>query len=219
MLLLFMLAVVFIGYVEIINQNSKNMTYRQKVLKAVYPAWMWLSRLTGKNNTKLENEKKAPPVSFYTLKGTLNNGDQFDFRALKGKKILIVNTASNCGYTDQYEDLQSVFSQHGSNLMVIGFPSNDFKEQEKGSDEEIAAFCKLNYGVSFPLMKKSAVKKGNDQNEVYQWLTDPAKNGWNSQAPEWNFSKYLVNEEGVLTHYFGPSVSPAAEKVKEAIGL
>ncbi|MBM3415046.1 MAG: glutathione peroxidase [Bacteroidetes bacterium] len=193
------------------------MTYRQKVLKAIYPAWMWWTKLRGKNVTQLSNETKQPPVSFYSLKGTLNDNTELDFATLKGKKVLLVNTASNCGYTDQYNDLQRLYEKAKDNLVVLGFPANDFKEQEKGTDEEIAQFCKLNYGVSFPLMKKSSVVKGETQNPVFRWLTDSSLNGWNTKPPSWNFSKYLVNESGVLAHYFGPSVSPLSEGVIKAI--
>ena len=101
---------------------------------------------------------------------------------------------------------------------MIGFPANDFKQQEKRTDEEIARFCKLNFGVTFPLMKKTVVIKTAEQNEVFQWLTDSTKNGWNNKAPSWNFTKYIVNEEGVLTNYFGASVSPAGKDVIKAIG-
>ncbi|HEX7905793.1 MAG TPA: glutathione peroxidase [Chitinophagaceae bacterium] len=217
MIILLMLIIAFAGYVEIVNLNSTNMTYRQKVLKAVYPVFMWLKKLTGKNSTELSNKKIIPPVSFYSLKGTLNNGEPFDFAILKGKKILLVNTASDCGYTDQYNDLQKLYEQNIDKLIVIGFPANDFKEQEKGTDEEIAQFCKANFGVSFPLMKKSSVIKEGNQNPVFQWLTDTAKNGWNNKPPSWNFAKYLVNEEGILINYFGPSVSPVSKDVTAAI--
>lgn len=217
-ILLLMFCIVFFGYVELANINSKQMSYRQKVLKAVYPAWMWWSRLRGINRTELSNKTIQPPVSFYTLKATLNNGKELDFASLKGKNVLLVNTASDCGYTDQYEDLQKLYEKYDKSLVIIAFPSNDFKEQEKGTDEEIASFCKLNYGVSFPLMKKSVVIKNNQQNEVFQWLTDPAKNGWNSKLPSWNFCKYLVNEDGMLTNYFGSSISPLSKDVLTAIG-
>ena len=136
---------------------------------------------------------------------------------LKGKKVMLVNTASDCGYTDQYDDLQKLYEEYKDKLVVIGFPANDFKEQEKGTDEEIAQFCKLNFGVTFPLMKKSSVIKGPQQNEVFKWLTDSAKNGWNNKPPSWNFSKYIVNEEGVLTNYFGSSISPMSKDVLKAI--
>jgi glutathione peroxidase len=127
--------------------------------------------------------------------------------------VLLVNTASNCGFTNQYDDLQKLHEQFPNELVILGFPANDFKEQEKGNDEEIAQFCKINFGVTFQLMKKSSVVKAPDQNEVFRWLTDSTKNGWNSKQPSWNFSKYLINEEGVLINYFDPSVSPLSEEV------
>jgi glutathione peroxidase len=216
LVVLLMFIIVFIGYVEIVNRNSRNMTYRQKVLKAVYPAWMWFANLAGKNSKELAGAKQ-PPVSFYTLKAVQNNGTELDFATLKGKKIMLVNTASDCGYTNQYKDLQQLYEENKDSLVIIGFPANDFKEQEKGTDEEIAKFCKVNYGVTFPLMKKSTVIQSPQQNAIYQWLTDSTKNGWNNQPPSWNFSKYIVNEEGVLTNYFGPTISPMAKDVLEAI--
>lgn len=157
------------------------------------------------------------PVSFYTLKTLANNGREFDFNALRDKKVLIVNTASNCGYTHQYQELQQLSELYEDKLVVLAFPANDFKEQEKGSDEEIAQFCQVNYGVSFPLMKKSVVVKGTAQNSVFRWLTDPAQNGWNKQEPTWNFSKYLINEKGILTHYFDPAVSPLGVEIRQSI--
>lgn len=217
LIVILMLIIAFVGYVEIVNRNSKNMNYRQKVLKAVYPAWMWFTKLTGKNTKQLSNEKKAPPVSFYSLKGILNNGSELDLATLKGKKVLLVNTASECGYTNQYNDLQKLQEQYGNSLQVIGFPANDFKEQEKGTDEQIAEFCKVNFGVSFPLMKKTVVIKSPEQNDIFKWLTDSSLNGWNNQPPSWNFSKYLVDENGMLLNYFGPSVEPLGNDIKEAI--
>jgi glutathione peroxidase len=213
--ILFITAAFFI-YVEVANRNSKNMNYRQKVLKAVYPVWMWLSRKTGKNAKELSSNKK-PPVSFYTLKGTLNDGSSFDFSTLKGKKVLLVNTASECGYTNQYESLQKLSEQYKDKLVVIGFPANDFKEQEKGTDEEIASFCKKNYGVTFPLMKKSIVIKSPQQNDVYKWLTEEIQNGWNNKVPSWNFAKYIVNERGELTNYFESAISPLSSEVINAV--
>ncbi len=215
-IVLLLLIAAFAVYVEIANRNSKNMTYRQKVLKAIYPAWMFWTKLTGKRMTALSDTRK-PPVSFYSLKGTLNNGDTLDFATLKGKKVLLVNTASDCGYTDQYADLQKLADKYNDKLVVIGFPANEFKEQEKGTDEEIAQFCKANYAITFPLMKKSGVIKSPQQNSVYQWLTDSAKNGWNNKPPSWNFTKYIVNEDGVLTNFFGPSVSPVSPAVGKAL--
>lgn len=216
LLVIVLLVGVFAIYVEIVNRNSKHMTYRQKILKAVYPAFMWLTNLTKKNTATIQNDKQ-PPVSFYSLSSVLNNGAAYSFEQLKGKKVLLVNTASNCGYTNQYADLQKLSERYADKLVVLGFPANDFKEQEKGSDEDIAQFCKLNFGVTFPLMKKSVVVKEGGQNPVYQWLTDPSKNGWNSKPPSWNFSKYLVNEQGVLTNYFGPSVAPDSDELIQAL--
>lgn len=215
-IVLLILIAAFAVYVEIANRNSKNMTYRQKVLKAVYPVLMWFTKLTGKNTKELSGDKQ-PPISFYSLKATMNNGDTLDMATLKGKKVLLVNTASDCGYTNQYDDLQKLADEYKNKLLVLGFPANDFKEQEKGTDADIATFCKANFGITFPLMKKSSVIKSAEQNEIFQWLTDSTKNGWNSKPPSWNFSKYLVSEEGLLLNYFGPSVSPTANEVINAI--
>lgn len=211
-ILLFLIAAA--GYVLIANRNSKNMNIRQKFLKAVYPAFMALS---GKKAKAFGKENVQAPVSFYSLKPTANNGSEFDFAQLKGKKVLIVNTASNCGFTNQYDQLQELSEKFKDKLLIIGFPANDFKEQEKGNDEEIAQFCKINFGVTFPLMKKSSVLKGNEQNDVFKWLSDSTKNGWNNKQPSWNFSKYLVNEKGNLVHYFDPAVSPLSKEVIEEI--
>jgi glutathione peroxidase len=213
-----LLILAFIGYVLIVNRNTTGMTGRQKILKAVYPVLMAATKLFGKKSKVINNEKLiAPPQSLYDLAVTLNNGDSLSLASFRGKKILLVNTASDCGYTNQYGDLQNLYQQYKDRLVVIGFPANDFKEQEKGNDTEIAAFCKVNYGVTFPLAKKSVVIDAADQNTIFQWLTHKAKNGWNEQAPSWNFSKYLVNEEGVLTDYFDPSVSPLSAAITTAI--
>jgi glutathione peroxidase len=103
--------------------------------------------------------------------------------------------------------------------LVVGFPANDFKEQEKGSDQEIAEFCKVNFGVKFPLAAKSSVVKGATQNNLFRWLSDSSMNGWNDRAPVWNFSKYLVDEDGRLIGYFEPSVDPGGQEISEALGL
>jgi glutathione peroxidase len=173
---------------------------------------MQIKSFGSADNLMLRNdEKKKPYTSFYNLRAIANNGALINFDQLKGKKVLLVNTASDCGYTGQYEELQKLYEQYQNKLIVLGFPANDFKEQEKGNDEEIAQFCKINYGVTFPLIKKSSVIKGNNQNEVYQWLSNKNLNGWNDQQPTWNFTKYLVNEEGVLINYFAPAVSPLSK--------
>lgn len=207
----------FWAYVAIVNRNSINMTPRQKILKAVYPVWMWFAGKQGINTRVISDKEKSPAVSFYSLKDTTIDGTAFDFEKLKGKKVMLVNTASDCGYTGQYDDLQKLSELYTDKLVVIGFPANDFKAQEKGTDTEIAAFCKKNFGVSFPLMKKSSVIKGAMQNQVFTWLTDSSKNGWNNQQPSWNFCKYIVNEQGRLTHFFGSTIEPLGKEIKAAL--
>jgi len=207
----------FTMYVMYINRNSVNMNTRQKILKAVYPALMWFTKLTGTKSAMAANEKAMPPVSFYGLQAMANDGSNFSFETLKGKKLLLVNTASDCGYTAQYAELETLYRQYRGQLNIIAFPANDFKEQEKGSDADIAAFCQRNYGVSFPIMAKSAVVSGDQQNPVFQWLTKPALNGWNSKGPSWNFAKYLIDENGKLVNYFDPSVSPLSKDIIQAI--
>ena len=193
------------------------MTARQMFLKAVYPIWMWFAGKKGMNNKNLANEKIMPAISFYSLKDTAIDGTAFDFEKLKGKKVMLVNTASDCGYTGQYDDLQKLSEQYQNKLVVIGFPANDFKEQEKGTDEEIASFCKKNFGVSFPLMKKSSVVKGANQNKIFEWLTDSNKNGWNIQQPSWNFCKFIVDEQGRLTNFFGSTIEPLGKEITTAL--
>ena len=194
------------------------MTVRQNVLRSIYPLLMFFSRSFGKRSKVLDNKRNIQPLQpFYNLSIQLNNRTILSFNSLKGRKLLLVNTASDCGYTNQYSDLQKLHEQYHDMLTVIGFPANDFKEQEKGSDEEIGNFCKINYGVTFPVALKGSVTRSNNQQNVFQWLTDKTKNGWNNHPPSWNFSKYLVNEDGVLMNYFGPAVSPLSKEVKMAI--
>lgn len=135
----------------------------------------------------------------------------------RGKRLLVVNVASKCGNTPQYEDLQALHKKHGDQVVVLGFPSNDFGRQEPGSPEEIAAFCQANYGVTFPIFAKTPVKKGEGQHPLYQWLTDPAANGWNDKAPTWNFSKYVIDEDGRLKKVLGPRVKPMSDEVVTAL--
>ena len=155
-IVLLLLAVSFFVYVQIANRNSKNMTVRQKILRAVYPLWVGVAKIAGKNAKVLTNKDHiAPAHPIYDLTVTLNSGKQQPLSEFKGKKILLVNTASNCGYTPQYDDLEKLYLKYESNLVVLGFPANDFKEQEKGDDTEIAEFCRINFGVTFPLAKKA----------------------------------------------------------------
>jgi glutathione peroxidase len=208
--------IAIVAYTELVNLKTTNMTFKQKLLKAFYPVIMKFSKNDHSTITK-KNTNTTSPVSFYSLSTVLNNGERLNFESLKGKKVLLVNTASNCGYTNQYDDLQKLSEQYKDKLTVIGFPANDFKEQEKGDDKQIAEFCKINFGVNFPLAAKSSVIKNANQNPVFQWLSDAAKNGWNNTQPSWNFSKYLVNEQGELINYFDKAVSPLSEEVIKAI--
>ncbi len=193
------------------------MTGRQKILKAIYPVVMWFSHFKKNKLETLQNSTVTAPVSFYGLQCKKNDGTGLDLTAFKGKKILIVNTASDCGFTDQYAELEALYRRYPGKLEILAFPANDFKQQEQGDDASIAAFCKKNYGVSFTMMAKSIVVPGREQNAVFNWLTDPSQNGWNSKAPGWNFCKYLVNEKGMLTHYFATTVSPLSGTVTRAI--
>lgn len=192
------------------------MTLKQQFLKAVYPIFAFLNRVLKKNNGMFSSDQPAKQ-SFYTLKTTLNNGNEFDFSKLKNKKVLIVNTASDCGFTAQYDDLEKLFNLKKESLEILAFPANDFQKQESKNDQSIAEFCKQNYGITFPLMKKSKVVVHSSQNNVYDWLTDKEKNGWNSNEPTWNFCKYLVNEKGNLTHFFEAAEPPLGKNILAAI--
>jgi glutathione peroxidase len=146
--------------------------------------------------------------SIYTFKVKDLSGNEFDFASLKGKKILIVNTASECGLTPQYEQLQSVYEKYkNSNFVIVGFPANNFGSQEPGTNAEIGAFCKKNYGVTFPMMEKISVK-GSDMHVLYQFLTQKSKNGLKDTDVEWNFQKYLIDEKGHLAAVMSPRVVP-----------
>lgn len=192
------------------------MTTKQSFLKIAYPLFALFNRIF-KRNQGIFSSKKLSLQSFYQLKSTLTHGQEFDFSQLKNKKVLIVNTASDCGYTAQYSDLEKLYEMHKDKLEVLGFPANDFLKQESKEDHTIAAFCKQNYGITFPLMKKSKVVIHSTQNKVYDWLTDKDKNGWNINEPSWNFCKYLIDEKGNLTHFFESSEPPMGKNILAAI--
>lgn len=145
------------------------------------------------------------------------NGNEFDFSSLKGKKILIVNTASKCGFTPQYDGLEALYQKYkDDNFIIIGFPSNNFGQQEPGSNEEIAEFCKINYGVTFPMMGKISVK-GDSIAPIYQFLTKKELNDKKSSSVKWNFQKYLINEDGTLYDYFYSITKPESKKITKWI--
>jgi glutathione peroxidase len=151
--------------------------------------------------------------TIYQFKVQDLSGDEFDFATLKGKRIIIVNTASECGLTPQYEQLQAVYNQYkDQNLVIVGFPANNFGSQEPGSNAQIASFCQKNYGVTFPMMAKISVK-GNDMHPVYQFLTQKTKNGLEDSSVQWNFQKYLINSNGELEKVIAPSTLPTDAEI------
>ncbi len=136
------------------------------------------------------------------------DGKNYALNQLRGKKVLVVNVASKCGFTPQYEDLQKLYETYkDKNFMIIGFPANNFLKQEPGTNEEIKSFCSLNYGVTFPIMAKISVK-GSDIHPVYEWLTEKDKNGKESSKVKWNFQKYMIDANGSLVGHFGSSTKP-----------
>jgi glutathione peroxidase len=158
-------------------------------------------------------EKDTIPSSIYDFKVEALDGGTIDFAKYKGKKVLIVNTASECGYTPQYEGLEALYKKYKGKLIIVGFPSNDFGGQEPGSNAEIASFCKKNYGVSFPMAAKVTVK-GNNKTAIYQWLTEKKYNGFADNNIKWNFNKFLIDEKGNLVAYYGSTKPEDAELIK-----
>lgn len=152
-------------------------------------------------------------TSFYDFKVKDIEGNDFDLAKLKGKKVLVVNTASKCGLTPQYKQLQSLYEQFGGEkFVIIGFPANNFMKQEPGTNEEIAEFCEKNYGVTFPMMEKISVK-GDDMHPLYHWLTEKSKNRVLDSEVGWNFQKYLIDEKGQLVKMVEPKTKPDDEQI------
>jgi len=155
--------------------------------------------------------------SIYQFKVEDINGNQFDFSTLAGKKIMIVNTASKCGFTPQYKDLQMLYEKYkDKNFIIVGFPSNDFLWQEPGSNQDIAAFCQKNYGVTFPMMAKITVT-GRKKHPLYKFLTEKSKNGLEDSKVKWNFQKYLIDNQGFLYKKFASSTNPMDKEITEWI--
>lgn len=168
--------------------------------------------LVGITSVSIDDSK-----SIYQFKVTDIDGKEFDLSTLKGKKVMIVNTASKCGLTPQYEQLEKIYQQYkDKNFTIIGFPANDFMSQEPGSNEEIATFCQKNYGVSFPMMSKISVK-GKEQHPLYTFLTEKRYNGLEDNKVAWNFQKYLINEQGQLEKVISPKTNPDAPEIIEWI--
>ncbi|HEY1038737.1 MAG TPA: glutathione peroxidase [Bacteroidia bacterium] len=153
------------------------------------------------------NNTGNAPKSFHNLSSRTITGEHFHFSQLKGKKVLIVNTASQCSYTDQYSILESFQQMYQQSLVILGFPCNDFFRQEPESEAKIQQFCRSNYDISFPMFEKSSTI-GSHKSPVYKWLSEKSQNGWNHRAPQWNFCKYLVDENGELLLYATSAILP-----------
>jgi glutathione peroxidase len=185
-----------------------------------------LAGCVGANDRKTKSDTSVNQSSINTtpeMKKTFHDfamktidGKEINFSQYKGKKIMLINVASKCGYTSQYDDLQKFHEKYGDKLVLLGFPANNFGGQEPGSNEEIANFCKLNFGVTFQMFSKISVA-GDDQHPLYKWLSTKSENGWNDQSPKWNFCKYIIGENGELLEYFGSSVKPSDKDIMKYV--
>ena len=197
------------------------------MIKILIPTHYWLITLIGFSIVILlsgfsykriakNNNSTVSSSNFYDLKAITIDGQEISFEKFKGKKVLIVNVASKCGYTYQYEGLQKLHELYGNKVSVLGFPANDFLFQERGSNEEIAEFCESNYGVTFQMFE-NITTKGKKQSPVYHWLANKELNGWNDQKPSWNFCKYIIDEDGKLVGFFDSKVKPLSEEIVSLI--
>jgi len=160
-----------------------------------------------------KSEKIIAQRTFHDFKVIDISGNEFDMKTLKGMKVMVVNTASKCGFTPQYKDLEKLYQEYKNrNFIIIGFPANNFLRQEPGTNNEIKEFCRINYGVSFPMMSKISVK-GKDIHPIYEWLTSKDRNGVKSSKVKWNFQKYLIDENGSLVDYASPGTLPYNDKI------
>jgi len=184
------------------------------MIKTIAIAAALLSCAAHADNTTLTNNNNpvVTATSIYDFKVPALDGSTIDFSAYKGKKILIVNTASKCGFTYQYEGLEKLYETYKDKLVIIGFPANNFGGQEPGTDVEIKEFCKLNYSVSFPMAAKISVK-GDDTAPIYKWLCHKTENGVLDADIKWNFGKFLLDENGKLMAYFPSKVEPMSEEI------
>tara|TARA_Y100001970_G_scaffold151452_1_gene185537 strand:- start:900 stop:1496 length:597 start_codon:yes stop_codon:yes gene_type:complete len=197
------------------------------MIKILIPTHYWLITIIGFSIVVLlsgfsykriakNNNGMIASSNFYDLKAITIDGQEISFEQFKGKKVLIVNVASKCGYTYQYEGLQKLHELYGNKVAILGFPANDFLFQERGSNEEIAEFCESNYGVTFQMFEKITTK-GKKQSPVYHWLSNKELNGWNDQKPSWNFCKYIIDEDGKLVGFFDSKVKPLSEEIVSLI--
>jgi len=204
------------------------MTMKRKIVFATVSILTLTSLMSFRLIKMLFSDKKMVSVkpanvmakgSFYdfSLK-SLDGKETIDFSKYKGKKVVVLNTASECGYTPQYADWQAFNKEYGDKIVVLGVPANNFGGQEPGTNKEIASFCQKNYGVTFQMLEKISVV-GSDQHPLYKWLSKKDLNGWNDKEPTWNFCKYVINEKGEVSHFFASGVKPNSPEFKKAIGI
>ena len=170
----------------------------------------------GVSKEGVKENDSMESASIYDIKINSIDGEMLDLSIYKGRKILFVNVASECGFTPQYEGLQELYEKYQESLVIIGAPCNQFGGQESGTHDEIIKFCKLNYGVTFPLTEKIKVK-GKEQHELYKWLTVKEENGVEDSEVKWNFHKYLIDENGQLIKSFGSRVKPLSEEITDLL--
>ncbi len=186
------------------------------MIKAILISAVMMACSSNNNtmDTTTVNDQKLK--SIYDFKVEALDGSTIDFSAFKGKKILIVNTASKCGYTPQYDELEKLYQQNKAHLVIVGFPANNFGAQEPGTNKEIGEFCKKNYGVSFPMAAKVSVK-GDDTAPIYTWLCNKSQNGVLDATVTWNFNKFLLDETGKLIMKFDSNVTPLSDELKSKL--
>lgn len=187
------------------------------MFKLLIPAALLISCAAKNNTPAMANDTPAATEavankSIYGFKVTALDGGTIDFATFKGKKILIVNTASECGFTPQYEGLEKLYEKYKDKLVIVGFPANNFGSQDPGTNDEIGAFCKKNYGVTFPMAAKISVK-GDDAAPIYKWLCHKSENGVLDAEVGWNFNKFLLDENGKLLAHFESKVTPMSEEI------
>lgn len=182
-------------------------------MKYLIPLFLAFAFIACASSPTINTENFDDTQTIYQFQVEDIYGETFDFNSLQGKKIMIVNTASKCGLTKQYEQLQELYATYkDNNFVIIGFPANNFLSQEPGTEEEIAEFCKKNYGVEFPMMSKISVK-GKDQHEIYQFLTQKVLNGVEDSKVSWNFQKYLIGTTGKVEKVISPKTDPLDEEI------
>jgi glutathione peroxidase len=190
--------------------SPKTLPLPKKNMKKILFAFMSLAFFSFM--VPASNSNMTKPASIYQFKVSSLDGGTIDFSKFKGKKILVVNTASKCGFTPQYAQLEELYKKYGEKLVIIGFPANNFASQEPGSNEDIKAFCTKNYGVTFPMAAKVSVK-GADIAPIYKWLTEKSENGVMDADIKWNFTKFLLDEHGVLLKKFDSNVTPLSDDI------